>query len=127
MNIEKMNLKAAEVETLLKAMANRQRLMILCKLLNQEMSVSAIVQAIGLSQSAISQHLSVLRNDGLVSTRRESQTIYYAISNPHVTRIISLLYSMFCELEDDHGKAAGHEPDTASPNTITPEPKRKIS
>ena len=93
--------KAENVEALLKAMANRQRLMILCQLLNNEMSVSAIVQAIGLSQSAISQHLSVLRNDGLVTTRRESQTIYYRIGNAQVLQLMGFLYDMFCSPDDE--------------------------
>lgn len=101
MNVEKMNEKAENVETLLKAMANRQRLMILCQLLSNEMSVSAIVQAIGLSQSAVSQHLSVLRNDGLVTTRRESQTIYYKIGNEQVLQLMGLLYEMFCAPEEE--------------------------
>ena len=104
MNVEKMALKAENVETLLKAMANRQRLMILCQLLNQEMSVSAIVQSIGLSQSAISQHLSVLRNDGLVATRRESQTIYYSISNEQVFKLMELLYAMFCQPDEEEAE-----------------------
>ena len=96
-----MSENAEKVETLLKAMANRQRLMILCQLLKSEMSVSAITQAIGLSQSAVSQHLSVLRNDGLVTTRREAQTIYYSIGNKQVLQLIETLYIMFCQSEEE--------------------------
>ena len=101
MNVSKMSENAEKVETLLKAMANRQRLMILCQLLKSEMSVSAITQAIGLSQSAVSQHLSVLRNDGLVTTRREAQTIYYSIGNKQVLQLIETLYIMFCQSEEE--------------------------
>ena len=96
-----MSENAEKVETLLKAMANRQRLMILCQLLKSEMSVSAITQAIGLSPSAVSQHLSVLRNDGLVTTRREAQTIYYSIGNKQVLQLIETLYIMFCQSEEE--------------------------
>ena len=105
MNIEKMNENAEKVEILLKAVANRQRLMILCQLLNKELPVSVIVKAIGLSQSAVSQHLSVLRNDGLVTTRREAQTIYYAIGNEHVLQLMNFLYTMFC-LTDEEAEQA---------------------
>lgn len=101
MNAEKMAEKAESVELLLKAVANRQRLLILCQLLDGEVSVTAIVDAVGLSQSAISQHLSVLRNKGLVKTRRASQTIYYSIANPQALRLMDLLYEMFCKADSD--------------------------
>jgi DNA-binding transcriptional ArsR family regulator len=101
MNAEKMSENAESVELLLKAMANRQRLMILCQLLDGEVSVTTIVEAVGLSQSAISQHLSVLRNKGLVKTRRESQTIYYSIANQKVLKLMDLLYELFCKPETD--------------------------
>ena len=101
MNAEKMSENAESVELLLKAMANRQRLMILCQLLDGEVSVTTIVEAVGLSQSAISQHLSVLRNKGLVKTRRESQTIYYSIANQKVLKLMDLLYELFCKPEND--------------------------
>jgi DNA-binding transcriptional ArsR family regulator len=77
MNLEELAPKAAEAETFLKALANRQRLMILCELHKGERSVTAIQNAIGLSQSALSQHLARLRDDNLVTTRRESQSIFY--------------------------------------------------
>jgi DNA-binding transcriptional ArsR family regulator len=101
MNLEELAPKAAEAETFLKALANRQRLMILCELHKGERSVSAIQSAIGLSQSALSQHLARLRDDNLVITRRESQTIYYSLGNPNVSRMIALLYELYCQ--DDCG------------------------
>ena len=71
---------------LLKLMSNENRLMILCTLMNQEMSVSELNDHIPLSQSALSQHLAVLRKEEIVTTRRESQTIYYQVANQDVVK-----------------------------------------
>lgn len=81
---------------LLKALANPNRLQILCVLANGELSVSALNGRIPLSQSALSQHLAVLRADGLVRTRRESQTIYYSLSPGPALDIIQVLHGYFC-------------------------------
>jgi DNA-binding transcriptional ArsR family regulator len=96
MNLEELEPKAAEAETFLKAIANRHRLTVLCEMHEGEQSVGALQEAIGLSQSALSQHLARLRKDGLVSTRRDAQTIYYSIADPNVSRLIGLLYEIFC-------------------------------
>jgi DNA-binding transcriptional ArsR family regulator len=96
MNLEEFEPRAAEAETFMKAIANRHRLMVLCEMHQGEQSVGALQGAIGLSQSALSQHLARLRNDGLVSTRRDAQTIYYSIADPNVSRLIGLLYEIFC-------------------------------
>lgn len=98
MNINLVELapKAAQAESFLKALANRHRLMVLCELHKGEQSVTRLQEAIGLSQSSLSQHLARLREDKLVKTRRESQTIYYSLSDGNVSRIIGLLYEMFC-------------------------------
>lgn len=88
--------KAAEAEGFLKALANRHRLMILCELHKGEHSVTKLQMEIGLSQSSLSQHLARLRADDLVKTRRSSQTIFYSLANEDVSRIIDLLYEMFC-------------------------------
>ena len=96
MNLEELQSKAGAAEALLKAVANRNRLVILCELLKGERSVSALPGRIGLSQSALSQHLARLRADELVVTRRESQTIYYSLSSKPVTRLIGLLYELYC-------------------------------
>jgi DNA-binding transcriptional ArsR family regulator len=96
MNLLELEPKATEAEAFLKAMANRHRLMILCELHSGERSVGALQDAIGLSQSALSQHLARLRADDLVQTRRESQTIFYSIATPNVSRLISLLYELYC-------------------------------
>jgi ArsR family transcriptional regulator, virulence genes transcriptional regulator len=96
MNLENLQSTAGAAEALLKAVANRNRLVILCELLKGERSVSALQGAIGLSQSALSQHLARLREDGLVATRRESQTIYYSLSSQPIVRLIGLLYELYC-------------------------------
>jgi DNA-binding transcriptional ArsR family regulator len=96
MDIEQLAPKAAEAESFLKAMASRHRLMILCELHAGEMSVSALQEALGLGQSSLSQHLARLRADGLVETRRVSQTIFYRIDNPKVSRMMQALYESFC-------------------------------
>ena len=96
MNLEALQLKAGAAETLLKTVANKRRLAILCQLLGGEKSVSALRGAIGLSQSALSQHLARLRADGIVTTRRESQTIYYSLASDPVTKLIGLLYELYC-------------------------------
>lgn len=88
--------QAEQAELFLKAMANRHRLMILCELHKGERSVGTIQEAIGLSQSALSQHLARLREDNLVKTRRESQTIFYSLAGTQAERMIGLLYELFC-------------------------------
>jgi len=88
--------KAVEAESFLKALANRHRLMVLCELHKGELSVTKLQEAIGLSQSSLSQHLARLREDKLVKTRRESQTIFYSLADDNVSRVISLLYELFC-------------------------------
>ena len=96
MDMEQLAPKAAEAESFLKAMASRHRLMILCELHQGELSVSALQEALGLGQSSLSQHLARLRADGLVETRRVSQTIFYRIDNPKVSRMMQALYESFC-------------------------------
>ncbi len=87
---------AKQTAELLKILANENRLMILCTLIDREMSVSELNEHIPISQSALSQHLAVLRNHETVNTRRESQTIYYSIENKEVIELIKTLYSLFC-------------------------------
>ena len=99
MNLEELKSKAGAAEALLKAVANRNRLIILCELLHGEVSVTKLQQAIHLSQSALSQHLARLRADKLVSTRRESQTIHYSLASHEVKELIELLYRLYCAPE----------------------------
>lgn len=88
--------RAREASDLLKAMANPQRLRVLCLLIEREMSVGELNALVDLSQSALSQHLAVLREKELVTTRREAQTVYYSVSDGLVHDIIETLHGAFC-------------------------------
>lgn len=87
---------AREAAQLLKALANEHRLLILCHLAEGEKSVGELNERVALSQSALSQHLSVLRRDGLVKTRREAQTIYYRLADGPATRVVGTLHDVYC-------------------------------
>ena len=91
-----MRAHAAEATRVLKALANEKRLRLLCRLVEGECSVSELNAHVDLSQSALSQHLAVLREDGLVSTRREAQTILYALADGPAQRILSTLHDLYC-------------------------------
>jgi ArsR family transcriptional regulator, virulence genes transcriptional regulator len=99
MNLEALERHAGAAEGLLKAVANRRRLTILCELSRGERSVSDLGEAIGLSQSALSQHLARLRADRIVATRRESQTIFYSLESEDARKLIDLLYQLYCAQE----------------------------
>lgn len=88
--------RAGEASGFLKALGNENRLIVLCYLLEGELSVGALNEKLPLSQSALSQHLAVLRKDKLVETRRDSQTIYYSIADARVKELIQTLYRLFC-------------------------------
>lgn len=95
--LEDLEQRAGEAAQLLRLLANEKRLLILCHLIARgEMSVGALVEAVGLSQSALSQHLAKLRDDGLVAFRRQSQTIFYRVADPKAARVIELLKDLFC-------------------------------
>ncbi len=98
-DIERFQESASEAAAMLRMLANEKRLMILCQLADGEMSVGEIAEMVQLSQSALSQHLALLRQQGTVSTRREAQTIYYRISDPSAMRIIALLAEIYCPKE----------------------------
>ena len=87
---------AEDAAALLKAMGNRNRLMVLCTLHEGELSVGELNARIPLSQSALSQHLATLRGAGLVATRRECQTIYYRLGNAAASAVIATLHGLFC-------------------------------
>lgn len=90
--------KATEVADILRALANERRLMILCKLVEWgEANVNSLAEAVGLSQSALSQHLAKMREEGLVSFRRESQTLWYRIADPRIEQLFASLHKLFCE------------------------------
>ncbi|MFN3077030.1 MAG: ArsR/SmtB family transcription factor [Alphaproteobacteria bacterium] len=96
MDLERLQDNARRASTLLKAMSNEHRLLILCQLLHDERSVGELERLIGLSQSALSQHLARLRRDNLVQTRRAAQTIYYSLSGDEASAVINTLYTLYC-------------------------------
>jgi ArsR family transcriptional regulator len=97
MDLATFEARAHTVAALLKAVANPRRLMVLCKLVEQrEMTVGDLAAAVGLSQSALSQHLARLREEGLVATRREGQSIYYRLADAKAERLLQALAAIYC-------------------------------
>ncbi|MEQ8967829.1 MAG: metalloregulator ArsR/SmtB family transcription factor [Azospirillaceae bacterium] len=96
MDVEKLQSNARIASRLLKAMSNERRLLILCHLAQGECSVGQLESVVGLSQSALSQHLARLRQDGLVATRRSAQTIYYSLAGDEARRIMQTLHDIYC-------------------------------
>jgi ArsR family transcriptional regulator len=88
---------AAEVAGILSALANERRLMILCQLVEYgEATVGSLVDAVGVSQSALSQHLSKMRDEGIVTFRKESQMVWYRIADPRIEKLFATLHQLFC-------------------------------
>jgi DNA-binding transcriptional ArsR family regulator len=96
LDYESMQRNAGNAVSLLKGLANESRLMIMCVLSEGEISVGELNKRIKLSQSALSQHLAVLRDQDLVQTRRESQTIYYRLRDTAAMSIIEMLHEVYC-------------------------------
>lgn len=89
--------QARSAASLLKAMSNECRLLVLCHLAESgELSVGQLVDRVGLSQSALSQHLAKLRDEGLVATRKEAQTVFYRVCDPKAGQLLALLHDLFC-------------------------------
>ncbi len=88
--------KAQEAAALLRALAHGARLMVLCQLSAGEVSAGALQEGSGLSQSAMSQHLARLREEGLVATRRDGLTIHYRLANKNVARVLETLVQIYC-------------------------------
>ncbi|MBD0273935.1 MAG: helix-turn-helix transcriptional regulator [Acetobacteraceae bacterium] len=89
--------KAAEAARLLRLLSNERRLLVLCHLVAEgEMGVGALAEAVGLSQPALSQHLALLREEGLVATRKEAQAVFYRLADPRAARVLSLLRDLYC-------------------------------
>lgn len=98
MDLTTFEAKAGDVAALLKAMANTRRLMVLCKLVEHgEMTVGDLAQQVALSQSALSQHLAKMRDEGLVAFRRESQALWYRIADPRTDTLLATLYQLYCK------------------------------
>ena len=97
MDLSAMERAAGAAAGLLRALANEHRLLILCQLAAGERGVGELVDAVGLSQSAVSQHLARLRAEGLVATRREGQAIVYSLAADEARRMIAALYDIYCK------------------------------
>jgi DNA-binding transcriptional ArsR family regulator len=95
-NIKAMEVAADQASDLLKALANRHRLMIICQLIDAERSVGELAAFLGIRESTVSQHLALLRKDGLVGTRRDGQTIWYRISSGPAREVVKSLYRIYC-------------------------------
>lgn len=108
-NASRFEASAAAAAQLLRSIGNERRLMILCQLTGGERSVGELMPCIGISQSALSQHLAVLRKDRLVATRREGLSIRYRISDRAVAQVMATLATIFCP--DDVEKRDDQDPD----------------
>jgi DNA-binding transcriptional ArsR family regulator len=104
MNVDVMEVAADRASELLKALSNRHRLLIVCQLIDGERSVGDLAGFLGLRDSTVSQHLALLRKDGLVSARRDAQTIYYSIASDPARDILTTLYRVYCA--PSNGKAS---------------------
>lgn len=94
--------KAGEVAEILKLLANQRRLMVLCKLVERgTASVTELAETAGLSQSALSQHLARMRAEGLVTYRRDGQTLWYRVADPRLGVLLAALYDIYCAAEED--------------------------
>jgi len=96
MNMNEMRETAPKVSELMKVLSNEHRLMILCQLVEKERSVGELAELLGMRQATLSQHLAVLRRDGIVGTRREAQSIYYSLARPDVRALMGFLYRTYC-------------------------------
>ncbi len=95
-NLEELQSNAQRAADLLKLMGNPSRLLILCQLSEGEKSVGELERIIGMSQSALSQHLALLRHQEVVTTRRNAQTIYYSLAGREAAAVLTTLYEVFC-------------------------------
>ncbi len=97
MDISELQENAEKASTLLKVMANKSRLMIMCHLLQGEKSVQELERHVGMTQSALSQQLANLRGEKLVTTRRQAQSVFYALASPEAEAVIATLYDLYCD------------------------------
>ena len=98
--LDSLHRQAGEVARVLRALSNERRLMILCKLVELgEAKVTSLAEAVGLSQSALSQHLAKMRDEGIVTFRRESQTLWYRIADARIEQLFATLHELFCTLD----------------------------
>ena len=101
MNLEAMHAAADRACRLMKVLSNPDRLLILCQLSQGEWRVGELEALLGIMQPTLSQQLTVLRDEALVSTRREGKTIYYALSSPETLAVMQVLFEQFCKTEKE--------------------------
>jgi DNA-binding transcriptional ArsR family regulator len=109
MKIKDMLLAADEASGLLKAMANRHRLIIICQLAENERSVGELADLLKIRDSTVSQHLALLRKDKLVTARRDAQTIWYSIGNAAARELVRTLYRVYCGPEPARRAKSGRK------------------
>lgn len=97
MKLNKLEKNATAASRLLKSLASKPRLMVLCQLIDGEKTAGELWEASQLSQSALSQHLAKLRAENLVQTRKEAQTVYYRLESTEVEKLIKTLHSIYCK------------------------------
>ena len=97
MNIEEMEATAEKVADLMKVLSNKNRLLVLCQLVESERPVGELARGIGIREQAMSQQLALLRKDGLVKTRRDGQTIYYSLARSDIRPLMQFLYDTYCK------------------------------
>ncbi|QJE72827.1 helix-turn-helix transcriptional regulator [Aerophototrophica crusticola] len=101
MQIQELEQAADRAVELLKSLANRSRLLILCQLAAGERSVGELAGLIGMRDTAVSQQLALLRKDGLVRNRRHGQTIYYSLASDEAAQVLRTLYALYCPAPDE--------------------------
>ncbi len=108
-----MDRAASQASSLLKSLANRHRLLVVCQLIEGERSVGELAELLGIRDSTVSQHLALMRKDGLVTTRRQGQTIWYSVASAEARGILETLYRLYC----------GPRTRCASPQRPAPRPR----
>jgi DNA-binding transcriptional ArsR family regulator len=121
MKVTELHRVAGKAAALLKALGHDRRLMIVCELASGERTVGELEKVVGLSQSALSQHLARLRKEGIVTTRREAHFIHYALANEEAQRIVEVLAGLYCPGSKADLEAAGSDQGQGSPGEQAPE------
>ena len=96
-----MKIKAREIATLLKVLSNENRLLILCELVKGPLGVSELTEKLQITQSGISQHLNILRSNGILDYDKKAQTIIYKIKDDRIIQVMSLLKTLYCEEKEE--------------------------
>ncbi len=100
LEIEAMRAAAKNTCTILRSLANEDRLLLLCQLTHGEKSVGELEESLDIHQPTLSQQLGVLRNEGLVNTRRDGKRMFYSVAEPKVLQLLAVLYNLYCPTEN---------------------------